>query len=485
MKRKILSLALAILMLCVFFTACGIDTTTKDKPSIEEQINLIAESTDIWTPFDIYPGDHFKFTVTDLDNNSRLEVITTVCRSTGLYSESMYYEVDENFTSLSKWEHKTDDFKEFLQADIINGKAECFINPDTNERFYHIGDSHKDTAAYSCNYRMCLTFKDKTVTEEMLAYWSIRAATTDEAGDYDITETIKTRDGETITRDEFGTFVDDYFDGFDKYNVAIKWQDLRLKDETLATDLPKSELVSLLTESFNGFAVTLAPSVEELSKPENQIKLIAENQNLWLGSSLALDYTAWEPTFCVTDLDNNGRLEVVCAATIGSGIFTDSTWSKVSSGFDSVINIKNDLTKNKNTGPEIIVDSTDCFVNPDTGERFYTFVDTVRASGDYSTHTKGLLTLKDNTVSFTRLATCTSIAENPEDITIRTYTYADTNGNSLTKEEFDSYIENHLEGYEKHTATFKWQKLNSDSDDANEEDIIKLLDESFKGFSVK
>lgn len=249
MKRKILSLALAILMLCIFFTACGIDNTTKDKPSIEEQINLIAESTDIWTPFDIYPGDHFKF--------------------------------------------------------------------------------------------------------------------------------------------------------------------------------------------------------------------------------------------AVTDLDNNGRLEVVCAATIGSGIITDSTWSMVSSGFDSVINIKNDLTKNKNTGPEIIVDSTDCFVNPDTGERFYTFVDTVRASGDYSTHTKGLLTLKDNTVSFTRLATCTSVAENPEDVTIRTYTYADTNGNSLTKEEFDSYIENHLEGYEKHTATFKWQKLDSGSDDANEEDIIKLLDESFKGFSVK
>ena len=134
--------------------------------------------------------------------------------------------------------------------------------------------------------------------------------------------------------------------------------------------------------------------------------------------------------------------------------------------------------------PEIIVDSTDCYINPETGERFYSFTNTIRVSGDYSTHTIGILTYKDRTANFTPLATCTSIAENPEDTTIRTYTYEDSMGNTLTEEEFDSYVETYLQGYEKHTVTFKWQKL-SKSAVPSQDEIIRLLTESYNGFNVK
>ncbi len=253
MSKKLLALALVILLLFACLTACEGDASQKDKESIDSQINLIAENTHTWEPFDIYPGDHFKFAVTDLDNNGRLEIITTVCRGTGLYSESTYYEVDETFSTLTKWEHKTDDFKEFLQADIISSKAKCFINPDTNERFYTFSDHHKDTAAYTCNYRMCLTFKNKTVTEEMLAYRSISATTIDEAGNYEVTETIQTRNGETLTKEEFSNFADNYFEGFEKHTITINWQDLKLDDEVLATNLELHELQKLLANSYEDF----------------------------------------------------------------------------------------------------------------------------------------------------------------------------------------------------------------------------------------
>lgn len=482
MNKKLLALTLIIIVLLTSLTACKAGVSPINKESIDSQLNIIAENAHIWEPFDIYPGDRFKFSVTDLDANGRLEVITTVCRGTGLYSESTYYEVDETFTSLTKWEHKTDDYKEFLQADIISSKAECFINPDTNERFYRFGDHHKDTAAYTCNYKMCLTFKNKTVTEELLAFWSISAATTDETGNYDITETIQTRDGEALTKEEFSSFAENKFKGYEKFDAAIMWQDLRTDSDALATDLPKDELITLLTESYNGFTLTPALTEEELTSIENQINLMSTNQTFWLNSSEIQSNTNRQQSFCVTDLDNNGRIEVISASTIGSGVDTNSIWAEVLADYESVLSSQNKM--NPTGEPEIIVDSTDCYINPETGERFYSFTNTIRVSGDYSTHTIGVLTYKDRTANFTPLATCTSIAENPEDTTIRTYTYEDSMGNTLTEEDFDSYVETYLQGYEKHTVTFKWQKL-SKSAVPSQDEIIRLLTESYNGFNVK
>lgn len=482
MYKKALALTLTILVLLVSITACKSDVSLTNKESIDYQVNIIAENAKIWEPFDIYPGDRFKFSVTDLDANGRLEVITTVCRSTGLYSESTYYEVDETFTSLTKWEHKTDDFKEFLQADIVSSKTKCYINPNTSERFYIFGDHHKDTAAYTCNYKMCLTFKNKTVTEEMLAFWSISAATTDEAGNYDITETIQTRDGKALTIEEFSSLSENQFKGYKTFDTAIMWQDLSTDSDALATDLPKDELITLLTESYGGFTLTPELTQEELTSIENQINLMSTNQNFWLGSSEIQSNTNWEQSFCVTDLDNNGRIEVISASTMGSGISTNSKWAEVLADYESVLSSQNKM--NPTGGPEIIVDSTDCYINPETNERFYSFTDTIRVSGDYSTHTIGILSYKNRTVNFTPLATCTSIAENPEDITVRTYTYKDSTGNTLTKEEFDSCVETYLKGYEKHTVTFKWQKHNKNAVPSQDE-VIRLLTESYNGFNIK
>lgn len=227
-------------------------------------------------------------------------------------------------------------------------------------------------------------------------------------------------------------------------------------------------------------AADKTPKNDDKTSANAQIRLIAENADVW---DKFIDYPVESFRVAVTDMDNNGRLEVICAATMGSGISTSSAWAEVSSDFESLVNIQNNMSQ-KNSEPEIIVKSTDCFVNPDTGERIYSFVDTARASGDYITYVKGLLTLKDDAVSFKALGTCISVAENPEDITNRTFTYSDADGNSLTQEEFDSYINEYLEGFDKLNATFKWQEY-SKTNALSQDEIEKLLTESYEGFSVK
>lgn len=485
MKKKALFKAFSIFLVLLTLTACTADIPPHDKTSKDSQLNLIAKNTDIWKPLDIRPGDHYNFAVTDLDNNSRLEVITTVCRGTGQYSESMYYEVDDTFSTLTKWQHITDDYKENLQADIISTKAKCYINPDTNERFFTFGDHRKNGGAYTCHYDMCLTYKNNTVTEEMLAFWEISAATTDEAGNYEITENLRTRNGDILTKEDLQDFADNLFEGFEKYDVSILWQDLCIDKEsdTFATDLNESELIKLLAESFDGFNLSPSPTLEELSSAKSQINLLAENKNRWLDSFYAMDYTKAEAFVCVCDLDNNSRLEVITAVTQGSGIGTTSIWAEVLSDYESVLQSQNKTDKLGE--PEIIKDTTDCFINPATGERHYTFVNTIRASGDYSTHHQGFLTYKSREVTFNPLATCTSIAENPDDISQRTYTFTDSDGNTITKEEFDNYLDKHFSNCEKHTATFNWQKLPSSSDDISQDELVRILTESYQGFSVK
>lgn len=69
-------------------------------PDLNEQYLCIANHSDTW----LEPSAEYEqrqYTVTDLDNNGRLEVICTACIGTGLYSVSHFYEVNPDCTDLT------------------------------------------------------------------------------------------------------------------------------------------------------------------------------------------------------------------------------------------------------------------------------------------------------------------------------------------------------------------------------------------------
>ncbi|MBQ1580144.1 MAG: hypothetical protein IIZ86_03335, partial [Firmicutes bacterium] len=55
------------------------------------------------------------------------------------------------------------------------------------------------------------------------------------------------------------------------------------------------------------------------AEPEDQVKLIAENKDLWLVTDVN---EADLYQYAVTDLDENGRLELIATITEGSGQFS-------------------------------------------------------------------------------------------------------------------------------------------------------------------
>ena len=65
---------------------------------LEDQIALIAANYPLWVKSD--PVVPYSFTVTDLDHNGRLEIISSVCMGTGYFSTNEIWEVNEKYDGL-------------------------------------------------------------------------------------------------------------------------------------------------------------------------------------------------------------------------------------------------------------------------------------------------------------------------------------------------------------------------------------------------
>lgn len=252
MNKKLLAFIVIIATFFTFITACK----PEDKSSTDAQISLIAENAEVWN-YDYYSYiKSFHYCVTDLDQNGRLEIISSVNMGTGLYTDSYYFEVDETYTMLVPWEHITGNYTRAAQADIIVDDTDCFVNPETQATFYIFNDTLRATAANNCTYKLSPTFKNSTVTEELLAYYAHSAATTDEAGNYEVTTNIQTADGSPLTDDEFFAYPETYFKGYEKHTVTFGWQRYTTENDSPITNLTHEELVNLLSESYENFSVT-------------------------------------------------------------------------------------------------------------------------------------------------------------------------------------------------------------------------------------
>ena len=71
---------------------------------------------------------------------------------------------------------------------------------------------------------------------------------------------------------------------------------------------------------------------EIVKSVDEQIKIIADNAEMWFGIDVNTRYS-----YCVTDLDANGRLEVISSGIGGSGCFSMGNIYEVNSSFDGLV----------------------------------------------------------------------------------------------------------------------------------------------------
>lgn len=185
--------------------------------------------------------------------------------------------------------------------------------------------------------------------------------------------------------------------------------------------------------------------------------------------------------YAATDLDNDGMVDLISSACLGTGLFTESNFYEATENGRGLYNC-NPVQVNRESEPDIMVDSTDCYENPETGERFYIYTDVVRTSASEIFTAVGWYTFRDNEFIYEAIAT--------ETISGDTTTYkSSTDDEVITEEDFNCAVEKYFEGYTKLTATFGWTPfVDENGTPANElsrEDRAKAFAESYAKFSVK
>jgi len=180
------------------------------------------------------------------------------------------------------------------------------------------------------------------------------------------------------------------------------------------------------------------------SSPEGQCELIFQNL-----SSLQLNAEGVDVYCAVTDLDHNGRLEFISAATAGTAMNTTAKIFEVNETYDGFKEVSQNLQDGASL-PEIIMEAADTY--NDNGTYSYVFKDVTRDGMAKNYTTNCAVSLKNGALGIQYLG-----QESTEVINGTTaVVYYDKNGNIIGPDEFNEL--NKVNGT-KSSTNFDWFKL--------------------------
>ena len=225
-------------------------------------------------------------------------------------------------------------------------------------------------------------------------------------------------------------------------------------------------LVLMLVFSFAG-SVGAEPVRANDETTASQLNLLYSNLN-----AVEQDETAATWCYTVTDLDHNGRLEIVAASIQGGGSNTVvKIWEVNEEQTDIVLSQIN--VPEGQSFPDIIVDNVDTYYNAETDTWAYIFYDNMTLNVNDVYSFKCSVTFQNGAASFTNLATQHTQVVNG----FQTTSYIDSNGVTISPEQYNAAGINAYTNMLRSSTSFDWF-LVSDAADA-----IRLADSYavFKG----
>ncbi len=214
---------------------------TSNIKSIVEQIQLITLNKADWFLNSEF-GESYFFTITDLNQNGRLELILSTCQGTGMYTTSAYYEVNEEMDGLLAL--SADLLEGDSEPDIINNTSVAYHQADTDIWYYIFKDSMRAGAAGYYENTSSVWIESDTVQYEILGKFSLLYEGESEVSSY------QNALDQDITEAEYETISDQQYQGYEKYSVSLNW--INVSDTTDDTD----QLFTKAKESFEGFLLT-------------------------------------------------------------------------------------------------------------------------------------------------------------------------------------------------------------------------------------
>lgn len=228
-------------------------------------------------------------------------------------------------------------------------------------------------------------------------------------------------------------------------------------------------------------AAETAPASEDAAVSEEisaQLSLIAANASVWVQD--ASYGTVYQYT--VTDLDQNGRLEVIAASLQGTGLYTYSCFFEVNEARDGLTAVTLPWEE-YDAGPDIIVSAADVYYDSASQLYHYLFTDVTRNGAAESYTSENSLTLKDSVLENAVLARRSEVYSDEETSTV-TCELAD--GTSITQEAYDSIADTTYGSLERRTASFSWYSASESTNLAaiDSDSNYDILLGCYQGFSL-
>ena len=196
--------------------------------------------------------------------------------------------------------------------------------------------------------------------------------------------------------------------------------------------------------------VVTPAAADDKSSVDSQLKLIFDNLN-----TLKSDDATTSFWYTVTDLDHNGRLELVAAVTEGTGSVTRGAIYEVNQDYASFTSVDLGLSSDASL-PEIITNVAPTYYN--SGNYYYVFTDTMGVG--LGQHYSSKVSLNLNNARLTLKALAHQDVENMNGYTV--YTFYDQNGNRVedpTTFNYDNIGDTVYANLTKTTTNFDWFSL--------------------------
>lgn len=204
-----------------------------------------------------------------------------------------------------------------------------------------------------------------------------------------------------------------------------------------------------------------------------QLGIMADNIDMWLQD---LDYADDMYCYAVTDMDANGRYELIVAGCGGTGYYTYSQFYEMNESYDGLINCETNFVEG-DSQPDVIEDYITVFCDEE-GVAHYIFNDNLRVGGiPQDWLTTSAVTLQNGKITSTPLRRMETLYDGEQGV----ITYADGAGNEITEEDYKNAVENAFEGFASYTAHFGWQDAR-ELKDLSREEIVRKLEESCNKF---
>lgn len=210
-----------------------------------------------------------------------------------------------------------------------------------------------------------------------------------------------------------------------------------------------------------------------------QLRLIAANAAVWMGDT---ELTAEPYFYAVTDLDQNGRLEIIQSSRQGTGLYTYTNIWEVSADGTELAPCQYSVAEVESQ-PDIITDPLAVYFDAANGRYFYIFTDDIRNGAAEYYQSLMAFSLREGVVSVSLLCQSHSVYSSASSVET---TYADAEGNAIGEDAYNSAADEAFAGMTAMSAAIGWTDYSVSERLAqlSAEEITAILESSWEGFAL-